>query len=205
MGSTNALAAYARWADQLPHRARHVLVWMALRSLDHDGDKGQPARLYFAGPDELATAIGYDMATAESRHAGLNKVAEDIALLVKVGAIERIERGRSGHRAVYRLRVDAIPSTTATVVSSPPPQWSLGEVGTTKENDQEPPSSSPRSESHQGPAESDDDAELAAALSTLAPLPTARYLALKRQARSTLGRAALERDVVIAAARAANQ
>jgi len=122
---------------------------------------------------------------------------------------------------VYRLRVDAIPSTTATVVqkdhrhggdsttatvvSSPPPQWSLGEVGTTKENDQEPPSSSPRSESHQGPAESDDDAELAAALSTLAPLPTARYLALKRQARSTLGRAALERDVVIAAARAANQ
>ncbi|OJV84451.1 MAG: hypothetical protein BGO37_08525 [Cellulomonas sp. 73-92] len=196
-------------------------MWMALRSLDHDGDKGQPARLYFAGPDELATAIGYDMATAESRHAGLNKVAEDIALLVKVGAIERIERGRSGHRAVYRLRVDAIPSTTATVVqkdhrhggdsttatvvSSPPPQWSLGEVGTTKENDQEPPSSSPRSESHQGPAESDDDAELAAALSTLAPLPTARYLALKRQARSTLGRAALERDVVIAAARAANQ
>ncbi|HEY3546322.1 MAG TPA: hypothetical protein VGK17_09540, partial [Propionicimonas sp.] len=170
MGSTNALAAYAHWADQLPHRARHVLVMMALRSLDHEGEKGQPARLYFAGPDELATAIGYDRSTEAARKTTLRKVQADIATLVAAGALERVVRGHTGNRAVYRLVLPSMPVTGMQKGARDGHAQGARDghayeyLGTTEDNEKEPESSSPPVP-HQGPADAthadDDDNEYA--------------------------------------------
>ncbi|HEY3380632.1 MAG TPA: hypothetical protein VGK32_02630 [Vicinamibacterales bacterium] len=208
MGTANVLATYTLWRD-LPHRAHRLLTYMAARSLDDTNADGRPPRRSFLSPDEMADAIG----VTDHRI-----VRRTLAELVTAGAATRVVDGRRGHRAEYALNLDPLrraettrsrrvettrsggspqPSTAGRF--DPPQEYR----GTTEDNEKEPESSSPPVP-HQGPADAthadDDDNEYAAALRTLEPLPTGRYLELKRQARNTLGPAAFERDIVIAAA-----
>lgn len=95
MGARNVSAAFLLWGH-LPALPRLVLVFMALTALDQKGKDGRPPRVYFGGEDELLTV---------APRASLYRA---LATLRTAGAIEVLEKGRAGHRAVYRLRLDTL-------------------------------------------------------------------------------------------------
>ncbi|HEY3546256.1 MAG TPA: hypothetical protein VGK17_09205 [Propionicimonas sp.] len=162
------------------------------------------------------------MSTDAGRKTGHRKVAEDVGKLVKAGAIERVERGHAGHRAVYRLRLDTLPSKTETggqeqdrngrakdaqdgrathARNGRPYEY----VGTTKDNERGEHRVSPVP--HQAPddltlaAKPDDDDELMHAQKTLDSLTPERWEAAMRWAAEQVGSRASLRDRTIAAAR----
>lgn len=97
MGARNVSAAFAMWA-RLDHAPFRLLVGMALQSLDQASPEGRPARVYFGGEDALVELLGRSRAAAYRA----------LATLKKEGAVEVMDAGRSGHRAVYKLRLDPL-------------------------------------------------------------------------------------------------
>ena len=97
MGSANGLAAYALWPE-LDHGPMRLLVGMSLRALDPPGGKnGRPPYLYYDGEDGLLQITG------RSRTATYRL----LEVLVSRGAVTLAGAGRLGHKAVYRVNVDA--------------------------------------------------------------------------------------------------
>lgn len=98
MGARNIAAAYAMWGH-LEHGPFRLLVGMALISLDNPTKEGRPARVYFGGEQGMVDLYGRDG----------RAVYNALAALRNAGAIEVIEKGRNGHRAVYRLNLNPFP------------------------------------------------------------------------------------------------
>jgi hypothetical protein len=98
MGANLVGRVLANWTH-VSDRAFRLLVRMAHTALDHP-QNGQPADHYFAGRELLAMTLRATGGTEQSRY---RVVARVVAELIEVGAIERIDSGRTGHSAVYRL------------------------------------------------------------------------------------------------------
>lgn len=80
-----------------------VLVYMAAVALDRPNSKGDPARLYFAGWDPLATALGLTSANPKARQ---NQVGRVVASLIRKGLLTRlVEAPGFGRRQCYKLHV----------------------------------------------------------------------------------------------------
>jgi hypothetical protein len=109
MGASNVAAAFALWGH-LPDDQMRALAYMALRSLDEPNGK-YPARLYFAGREDLAFGLGLEVPTdddekARKRRAVVYRIVQRrVAKLVKLGAIERMTKAHTGHRQAYRLNL----------------------------------------------------------------------------------------------------
>jgi hypothetical protein len=97
MGARNVSAAFTLWAH-LDHAPFRLLVGMALQSLDQPSAEGRPARVYFGGEDALVELLG------RSR----SPVYKALRALKKEGAVDVIDVGRKGHRAVYKLALDPL-------------------------------------------------------------------------------------------------
>lgn len=97
--------AFAAMNDLKPNEYR-LLVFMSYTAIDSD----QPPR-YFAAREESAFGIGRmiadktttDPSALAAREAAFKAVKLATQGLVRLGAIDRVERGRNGHRAVYAL------------------------------------------------------------------------------------------------------
>jgi len=107
MGANLVGRVLANWTH-VSDRAFRVLVRMAHTALDHP-QNGQPADHYFAGRELLAMTLRATGGTEQSRY---RVVARVVAELIEVGAIERIDSGRTGHSAVYRLTLGDICKPT---------------------------------------------------------------------------------------------
>lgn len=97
MGARNVSAAFAMWA-RLPHGAFRLLVGMALQSLDAPSKEGRPARIYYGGEAAMVEVFGRSK----------RSMYDALSTLRKEGAVEVIDTGRHGHRAVYRLELDPL-------------------------------------------------------------------------------------------------
>lgn len=106
MGARNVSAAYAMW-PHLDHAPFRLFVGMALQSLDQPSAEGRPARVYFGGEDALVELLG------RSRSAAYKA----LGALRKAGAVEVIDVGRKGHRAVYKLALDPLAGTHSVSVT----------------------------------------------------------------------------------------
>lgn len=100
-------AAFAMWAH-LDHAPFRVLVGMALMSLDQASAEGRPARVYFGGEDALVELLG------RSRSAAYRA----LGTLRKEGAVEVMDVGRKGHRAVYKLALDPLDRSHSVALSA---------------------------------------------------------------------------------------
>jgi hypothetical protein len=97
--------AFAAMNDLKPNEYR-LLIFMALTALDTD----QPPR-YFASREESAFGLGRRVADGHTtdpdeiaaRDAAFKAVKLAVQGLVKCGAIERLQRGRSGRRAEFAV------------------------------------------------------------------------------------------------------
>lgn len=106
MGARNVSAAFAMWAH-LDHAPFRVLVGMALMSLDQASAEGRPARVYFGGEEALVELLG------RSRSAAYKA----LGALRKAGAVEVLDVGRKGHRAVYKLALDPLAARHSVAVT----------------------------------------------------------------------------------------
>lgn len=104
MGARNVIACFTTWSH-LDHAPFRLLVGMAVQALDDTSDKGRPPRVWFGGEDALTELVGRSPRQAYRA----------LKTLREVGAIESVDTGRNGHRAVYNLHLDAVdtqPSLT---------------------------------------------------------------------------------------------
>ena len=101
MGARNVSAAFAMWA-RLPHGAFRLLVGMALQSLDQPSKEGRPARVYYGGEAAMVESFGRSK----------RSMYDALATLKKEGAVEVLDTGRHGHRAVYKLALDPLAAVT---------------------------------------------------------------------------------------------
>lgn len=118
MGASNVKAAYVLWG-RLPDRAFRLLTYMALVSLDGDGESTK-ARRYFAGRADLAAALGRAvpdepdeadqsppaLTARRARHAAFEAVRGALAELRRVGAIREVRRGGFRFQSEYELVLD---------------------------------------------------------------------------------------------------
>jgi hypothetical protein len=100
MGARNVSACFTLW-PHLPHGPFRLLVGMALQSLDAPSKEGRPARVFFGGEDALVDFLG------ESHRATAYRA---LSALREAGAIEVLDHGRQGHRAVYKLALTPMES-----------------------------------------------------------------------------------------------
>src|SRR5690606_3003239 len=77
-----------------------LLVGMAVVALDQTSPEGRPARVYFGGEQAMTELLG------RSRR----MTYKALAALRDAGAVELLDAGRNGHRAVYRLQRDPLAS-----------------------------------------------------------------------------------------------
>ncbi len=134
MGASNAMLAYANWAD-LPNVPFRVLCFMALVSMDDDK---QPR--YWGGVEAISHALGRPDVT----HADRKAVSDALTILRREGAVESLVKGSRGHRAEYGLNLrregkhhgERDDSTTLTVTKhhahrdkAPRSPWSPGVLG----------------------------------------------------------------------------
>lgn len=119
MGAGNVGKVYGQWSG-LEHRPFRALAYMALVSLDRDN----PPK-YWAGRDDLATALGYPMpeepadddqsqeaaVAREVRARGHNAVKKVTGDLVKQGALLRMRQGNFRSHAVFALLFPATEGT----------------------------------------------------------------------------------------------
>jgi hypothetical protein len=106
MGARNVSAAFTLWAH-LDHAPFRLLVGMALQSLDQPSAEGRPARVYFGGEDALVELLGRSRAPAYKA----------LGALRKAGAVEVLDVGRRGHRAVYKLALDPLNPPVSVAVT----------------------------------------------------------------------------------------
>jgi hypothetical protein len=97
MGARNVSAVFALWPT-LPPLPKVLLLGMALQSLDAPSADGRPARVFFGGQDALVEFGGRSRTAA---YRALKTLREH-------GAVEVLDAGRNGHRAVYRLALDPL-------------------------------------------------------------------------------------------------
>ena len=112
MGAGNVKAVYAQWR-QLPHAPFRLLAYMAVVSLDAP-DGNIPARLFFAGREAMAVALGSmpppenpdDPAVMRERRAAFGR-RSDRALkeLVETGAVRRVKAAGHYSNAHYALNI----------------------------------------------------------------------------------------------------
>ena len=98
MGAHLVAKALTTWAPVVGDKAFRVLVRMALTALD-EATETRPACLYFDDPDNLAAAMG-GTGSALSRGRLARRGIEE---LIGRGALERVNRAKTGSRQVYRL------------------------------------------------------------------------------------------------------
>lgn len=98
MGAHLVAKSLTTWAPVVSDKAFRVLVRMALTALDEPTDD-RPACLYFDDPDNLAAAMG-GTGNALSRGRLARRGIEE---LIGRGALERVNRAKTGSRQVYRL------------------------------------------------------------------------------------------------------
>lgn len=98
MGAHLVAKALTTWAPVVGDKAFRVLVRMALTALD-EATETRPACLYFDDPDNLAAAMG-GTGSALSRGRLARRGIEE---LIGRGAVERVNRAKTGSRQVYRL------------------------------------------------------------------------------------------------------
>lgn len=115
MGARNVAEVLRNWTS-LTYRARTVLTAMALTALDTPR-LGQPARLYYGGPDFLAETL-----TGSVTDSSMRQARKALTELVRAGAVERVTRGGQGHGSEYRVVLappgDDESSRTETVLPS---------------------------------------------------------------------------------------
>jgi len=97
MGARNVSAVFALWPT-LPPLPKVLLLGMALQSLDTPSADGRPARVFFGGQDALVEFTGRSRTAA---YRALKALRES-------GAVEVLDAGRNGHRAVYKLALDPL-------------------------------------------------------------------------------------------------
>lgn len=143
MGALNVSACFASWGH-LPHPAFRLLVGMALTALDRESAAGRPPRLYFGGEDAMCELIG----------GSSSALYRALATLRKEGAIEVADAGRSGHRAVYKLHLDAFESASSLPEVGGESVPEVGGTASRKRKAQPPASGTPRTylgEHHEAP------------------------------------------------------
>lgn len=101
VGSRLVSLVLARWTH-VSDRAFRVLVRMAHTALDEPSN-GQPSELYFGGRELLLMTLRDEGGSQETRYRALKRI---IAELIDAGAIERVQAGRAGRNAVYKLTLD---------------------------------------------------------------------------------------------------
>jgi hypothetical protein len=108
MGYQNqALVRQTAKRYRLTNVEEKVLDTIALMSLDEVPEDPRPPRLYFAGWVALAERLNLtDPISPNARR----YVARILRSLVAKGALEHVEQGYRGHRAVWRLAVTLIPA-----------------------------------------------------------------------------------------------
>lgn len=112
MGIELTKALFARHAHTLTAGELVVAGYMCVTALDKENAKGQPARLYFAGWEPLALALGYDGLTNASKE----KVRRAVKGLREKGLIKPlVGHAQTGERQVYRIQVN----TTGALDQSP--------------------------------------------------------------------------------------
>lgn len=101
----SAVLAAARL--NLGNTAARLFLHMALECWDdRDNPAGQTPRLYFAGRESSAIALGF-LAPDNGSEAAHRAVKRAIRELVDAGAIVRLRAGRSGQTAEYELILDS--------------------------------------------------------------------------------------------------
>lgn len=121
MGAGNVKAVYAQWR-QLPHAPFRLLAYMAVVSLDSP-DGNIPARLFFAGREAMAVALGSmpppenpdDPAVVRERRAAFGRVDRALKELVEKGAVERVKQAGHFSNAHYALNILRGARTTVSV------------------------------------------------------------------------------------------
>lgn len=102
MGIDLTKQLFSRHAATLTAGELVVMGYMCLVALDKENAKGQPARLYFAGWEPLALALGYDDLTDAAK----TKVKRAIKGLRDRGLIKPlVGHAQIGERQVYRIQV----------------------------------------------------------------------------------------------------
>lgn len=104
MGAQLVSLALTRWAPHTPDRAFRVLIRMALTALD-EGTVQVPAGLYFGGRDLLLSCLRAER--KGSRESVLRALSRAIDDLVKLGAVERVNKAYAGVNQVYKLTLMA--------------------------------------------------------------------------------------------------
>lgn len=113
MGATNVKNVFEHWGH-LDHRPHRLLTYMALTALDKDNPP-----LFYGGREMLAAALGYNVPTepsggAESpfavqaqkdRDKAFQAVKQAINVLIRKGAISRIETGKFRNHSKYALHL----------------------------------------------------------------------------------------------------
>jgi hypothetical protein len=99
MGARNVSAVFAMWKKLAP-LPKVLLLGMAFQALDSPSPEGRPARVFFGGQD---TMMEYTGRSRGQTYAALRALRE-------AGAVEVMDGGRRGHRAVYRLALSPIPA-----------------------------------------------------------------------------------------------
>lgn len=120
MGSQLVAKVFATWAPHVGDKAFRVLMRMAHTALDTPTEE-HAANLYWAHPDLVAAAMG-GTGTLQSR----GRLARlGIEELIERGALERVNRARTGSRQVYRLTLDNEPVEIASTVKprARPKHW----------------------------------------------------------------------------------
>lgn len=135
MGARNVSACFAVW-PHLPHAAFRLLVGMALTALDNPSSDGRPPRVYFGGEDGMTELLG----------GGRSAVYRALATLREAGAVDVLDAGRSGHRAVYKLRLDVIPSSSSVPEVGPTSVPEVGRRASRKRDAERPASGTPRTD-----------------------------------------------------------
>lgn len=110
MGAELVGLALAHWTH-VSDRAFRVLMRMSLTALDKP-NKGRPAAVYHGGRELLAMTLRSRKGTVRTQY---RMVQEALAELSGEGAIQHLQSGWAGQKAVYRLTLDpaskGVPTT----------------------------------------------------------------------------------------------
>ena len=119
MGAGNVKAIYAQWG-RLAHAPFRLLAYMGVVSLDAP-DGSIPARLFFAGREAMAIALGTipppensdDPAVTRERRSAFGRVDRALKVLVDEGAVTRVKA--AGHYSNAHYRLNIMPGSRSTV------------------------------------------------------------------------------------------